>query len=248
MATKKAEALNFEELAGAMDSAGFEDMSMTTMAIPFLRIVQELSPQMKKNKPEYNPDAELGMFVNTVNGKLYQSPIRVVIGKFQHIVLEWGTVRGKLAGMHSPDVLTNPNLIRNEKNQLMDPNTRHTFSECYTYYVLNVDDVDEGVCIIACTSTNIKEAKKLNRNLMHTTIPGTNKRALPYFMVFEVSSVDRSNDDGEWKGISFKFDGFVTKELLDYVVKEREAIPNRRVDYALLEESATSEEAKDVPY
>lgn len=249
MATKK-QAVNYEDLMEGMDNAGFEEMGLETMAIPFLRIVQELSPVMRSKRPEYNPDAQEGMFINTVSGKLYESPIRVIIGKFQRLFLEWGTTRGQLMGVHSPEAIeARTDLVRNENNQPVDPKTGHTFQDCYTYYVLNVDDIEEGVCIISCTSTNIKEARKLNRNLMHTMLPNSNKRALPYFMVWEVSSVDMSNDQGEWKGISFKFDSFVTQPQLEAIVKERQQIPNRRVDYAqLTEDAGTEKKTEDVPY
>ena len=125
MATKK-QAVNYEDLMEGMDNAGFEDMGLDTMAIPFIRIVQELSPQMRKNKPEYNADAEVGMFVNTVTGKLYESPIKVIIGKFQRVFLEWGTTRGNLKGVHTPESIeARTDLMRNEKNQLVDPATGH---------------------------------------------------------------------------------------------------------------------------
>lgn len=247
MATKKKEELDFDKLSEEMDNAGFEEMGLDTMAIPFIRIIQELSPQMRKNKPEYNPDAEEGMFVNTVSGRLYTSPIKVIIGKFQRTFLEWGTTRGKLMGVHTPEsVELRDDLMRNEKNQLVDPATGHTFQDCYSYYVLNVEDMEEGICIISCVSTNIKAAKKLNRNLMHTMLPNSSKRALPYFMVWEVSTTDESNDEGEWKGISFKFDSFVSQPQLAAVTKERQQIPNRRVDYQQLTEDAG--EKQDVPY
>lgn len=246
---KGKENLDYSKLMEGMDGAGFEEVGLDTMAIPFIRIIQELSPQMRKAKPEFNPDAEEGMFVNTVSGKLYPSPIRVIIGKFQRTFLEWGTTRGNLKGVHTPESIElSTDLMRNEKNQLVDPATNHTFQDCYTYYVLNVDDMDEGICIVSCVSTNIKEARKLNRNLMHTLLPDSNKRALPYFMVWEVSSVDMSNDEGEWKGISFKFHSFVSQAQLTAVVAEREQIPHRRVDYAQLVENTEDKPTTDVPY
>lgn len=233
---------SFDHLNSVMDNSGFEDINMQTMAIPFIRVIQDLSPQMKKTKPEYNPDAETGMFVNTVSGKLYESPIKVIIGKYQRVFLEWGTTRGKLMGVHAPETIElNPKLVRNEDNQLMDPNSMHTFQDCYTYYVVMPDALDEGICILSLVSTNIKEAKKLNRNLVHTMLPNSSKRALPYFMVWEVSAVPRSNEEGDWFGVAFKFDSFVTQPQLEAVVNERAQIPNRTVDYAQIADNSDNE-------
>ena len=237
----KATAASFYHLKDVMDNSGFEDINMQTMAIPFIRVIQDLSPQMKKTKPEYNPDAETGMFVNTVNGKLYKSPIKVIIGKYQRVFLEWGTTRGKLMGVHAPELIElDRKLVRNEDNQLMDPNTLHTFQDCYTYYVVMPDELEEGICILSMVSTNIKEAKKLNRNLMHTMLPNSSKRAMPYFMVWEVSTVLKSNDEGEWYGVNFKFDSFVTQAQLACVVNERAQIPNRTVDYAQITDESSN--------
>jgi len=237
-ATKKTP--SFDHLKGAMDGSGFEDIKMETMAIPFIKIIQDLSPQMKRSKPEFNPEAEPGMFVNTVSGKLYKGPIKVIIGKFERMFLEWGTTRGTLVGVHSPESIElNSKLMRDDKNQLFDPQTQSTFQDCYTYYVLVADDLDEGVCIFSMTSTNIKEAKKLNRNLLHTLLPNTDQRAMPYFMLWEVSSVEKKNDQGEWFGASFKFDSFVTQLQLEAVVEERKQIPKKHVDYAQIEDKSS---------
>lgn len=250
MTKQKQEA--FDYLSGIDDNSGFEELNLETMAVPFIRIIQDLSPQMKKSKPEFNPDAETGMFVNTVSGKLYDAPVKVIVGKFDRIFLEWGTTRGKLMGVHAPEsIATNTKLMRDEKNQLFDPATMHTFQDCYTYYVVMPDALEEGICIVSMTSTNIKEAKKLNRNLLHTMLPNSSKRALPYFMVWEMDKVAMSNDQGEWWGVSFKFDSFVTKPQLECVVAERQALPGKKVDYMLLEENTETlgvETSTETPY
>lgn len=242
MATKKDQAA-FDYLNDMNDNSGFEGLNLDTMAVPFVRLVQDISPVMKPSKPEYNPDARPGMFVNTVNGKLYTQPLKVIIGKFEHMFLEWhATTRGKLMGVHTPEVVTgNMNLDRDDRNQLIDPASRNTFSETYTYYIVLPDYLEEGICIMSMASTSIKEAKKLNRNLMHTMLPSSNKRALPYFMVWTVDSVPMSNDKGDWLAPRFTFDSFVTQLQLEAVVEEREALPNKHVDYAMIEDTSSSD-------
>ena len=43
----------------AADTAeGFEDITTLTMAIPFIRVLQTLSPQLNKKKVEYIPSAK----------------------------------------------------------------------------------------------------------------------------------------------------------------------------------------------
>jgi len=236
--TKKKEA-NYDFLNDAMngDAGGFEDINSQTMSVPFIRILQTLSPQLKASKPEYIEGATAGQLFNTVNSNLYNSPIKVVIGKFERYYIEWGKERGKYLGAHAPEhveITLQDKLIRNEKNKLVDPTTGSLYEDTYVYYVVLPDHVDEGICIISLSSTAIKEAKKLNRNMLHTIIPNTKQRALPYFMIWNMELVEMSNDQGDWWSPRFTFDSFVTPDLLAGVVEEREALPNKTVDLAQL--------------
>jgi hypothetical protein len=246
----------FDHLKEAVgDGSGFEGLNMDTMAIPFIRLLQELSPQLKKSKPEYIPEAEAGQFVNTVTNRLYSPPLRVVIGKFERYYIEWGTSRGKFIAAHDPEHFETqilPQCVRDEKNKIIHPTTNHRFVDTYVYYVILPDHLEEGVCIISLYSSGIKEAKRLNRNLTHTIIPGSNQRALPYFMIWEVSVTNMKNDDGEWFGLRFDLDEFVTQDQLSHVVEERKALPQRTVDLTMIggpEETTTdSSTEKDNPY
>lgn len=50
---------------------GQENVGMEDMTIPRIDVIQDLSPQHKKNKPEYIEGAEPGMLFNSVTGRLY---------------------------------------------------------------------------------------------------------------------------------------------------------------------------------
>ena len=54
----------FEENAGA----GLQNIGADQMQIPFIRILQALSPQLNKDKPEYIKGASQGDIFNTVTG------------------------------------------------------------------------------------------------------------------------------------------------------------------------------------
>lgn len=253
MAKTKQE-VEFDHLQNAInDATGFEDLNLQTMSIPFLRILQDLSPQLKKTKPEYIPGAEAGNICNTVSGTLYDPPLQFVVAKFERYFIEWGESRGKFIAAHTPEVFDQsiaPTLVLNEKNKLISPTTKHTFTDTYMYYVVLPQHLKEGVFILPISSTGIKEAKKLNRNLMHTIIPGTNQRALPYFIIWDLDVVTMSNDQGEWFGPRFVFNTMVTKEQLMVISEERKALPAKKVDFAQLAapEKDGDEEGGDVAY
>ena len=225
---------------------------MDTMAVPFIRIIQALSPQLKKSKSEYVEGAEEGMLFNSVSGALYEGPLRIVVGKFERFYIEWKPNRGGFVANHEPknfEAKVLPRLIRNEKNKLVDPHTGNEYNDTYIYYVLLPDYIGEGVCIFATNPSYLKEARKLNRLLRTTTIPGTTKRALPHFMIWNLETVEMSNDQGDWFGPKFTFEQFVTPDQLEYVVEERKELPDKRVDYAQIEENAGKEsDNEDVKY
>ena len=221
------------------DVKGYDGLTMDVMAIPFIRVIQALSPQLKKNKPEFIAGAEVGDICNSVSGEVYDQPLKVVVGKFERLFIEWKPNRGGYVAAHNPeDIENNPKYTVNDKYQLVDPGTMNEFMDTYMYYVLFPDHMEDGICIISMSSTQLREARKLNRNLMTTYIPGTTKKALPHFMVWTIESMEMSNDKGDWATPVFKFDSFVTQDLLGSVVEERKALPDKKVDFTMLDESA----------
>ena len=53
--------------------AGLENFTTEDMQIPFIRIIQALSPQLNKQDPLYIKGAEQGDIFNTVSGEIYKA-------------------------------------------------------------------------------------------------------------------------------------------------------------------------------
>jgi hypothetical protein len=70
-------------------SRGNEGVTSNDMTIPRVSIIQDLSPQHKKNKSEYIEGAEAGMAFNTVTGELYESGLMVVPVLFRKEWVIW---------------------------------------------------------------------------------------------------------------------------------------------------------------
>lgn len=64
---------------GKMAGLGFDQMGSEDYAIPFLSLLQPLSPQCTKGKPEYLPAAAPGMIFNSVTGQLWDGEKGVII-------------------------------------------------------------------------------------------------------------------------------------------------------------------------
>ena len=75
----------FEALAGE----GLENVTAKDVLIPRITILQSLSPQLLKNKPEFNPDARTGDLFDVAQGEVLPNPMIVVPVFFQKTWLEW---------------------------------------------------------------------------------------------------------------------------------------------------------------
>ena len=154
---------------------GFEDINNLTMAIPFIKILQQLSPELNKAKTTFVKDAKVGDFFNTVTKEVYGASIEVIILKFERIYTEWLPNRGGLVSYHSPEdaerIAINP-----EKFGGWKTDSGNDLQENYVYYILIVGHEDEGIAVISMSSSGLKVAKKLNR-LLVTHILSNGKRA-----------------------------------------------------------------------
>lgn len=235
---------NYEELLKAgneMGSEGFEDMSMDVMAFPFIRVLQDLSPACKSTHADYNAEAEAGMFINSLTGELFDGDMTFVVGRFERMFLEWKPKRGGLAGVHDPAMVkgrVNSDLFINDKNQIEDPQTKNVFMDTYTYYILFPERLDMGVCLMSLSSTQLKQAKKLNRSLMTTMIPGHKERAKPFFMVWNMATVVETKGEDSWYGVRFTKaePHFVGQKLLADVSEARQEMKPEHANYNLLDD------------
>lgn len=243
----------YEHLSGAVDDmSGFEEMTQDTQAVPFIKLLQEMSPEARMKHEQYKEGAAPGLLYNTVNDNLYEPPLRFVVGKFEHLYVEYLPKRGGFVGTWSvQDAEKQPlEWAVNEEGarKLVHRVTRNNFVETYSYYCLLPDYLEEGVVIFSFYSTALKEAKRLNRLLRSTPLPHSAKKALPYFMIWQYGVAERKKDADTWLVPSFKFDSFVTQSQLEYVVEERKTLPNKTVDYtqlALPDSSTTGTEEVD---
>lgn len=231
---------------------GFESMTQDTIAIPFLRILQQLSPQLDDAKPEYIEGAKKGMFCNGSINKTYTAPLEVVVGKFDRYFIEWKPNRGGFVQAHDPESVNKDlalgNLIRDEKNRIIDPDTKNVFMDTYVYFILLSGHLEDGLMLLSLSSTQLKEARKWNRNLMSMVLPGTNQKAKPYYMRWNLTTPIMQNDQGSWHGLRVDFAGWVTQEQFTLVREERAALPQGvRPDMSMLE-AGTESEAIDAEY
>lgn len=245
---KEEEMKNFDFIDEADGMQGFEDIDLSTVAIPFLKILQTLSPELNKKKPAFIEGAEEGDLVNTVTKHNYGSEIEITILKFEHVFTEWRPERGGLVGVHDP--VNAERLAANKTFGKWKTKDGNDLSENYMYYVIIKGYEDHGVCIISAVSTNIPAAKVLNK-LMLMQRWGNGQKAMPFHQIYKVKTVFNTNEKGDWYTFSFQFVGFVDQELYLAAKEERKLLPTKQVDYAQIEDrsgGASADSKDDIPY
>lgn len=234
------------------DSAkGFEDIDSSTMAIPFLKIAQSLSPEMKSNKAEHIQGLELGDIFNNVTQEIYAKEgesIGIIIGQFEHMYIEWLPKRQGFVGYHTPE---HAEKIATDLTFGKWKIKENLLQENYVYYILIEGHEHEGVLIMSLASTQIKKAKALNKRLTSYKMKN-GKKALPYYLRWSLKTIEEHKDDNDWFGVSVNLIGVIEDEQQYISVKkERKLIENKRVDFAQLEapvDSHSDSEDEDVDY
>lgn len=183
-----------ESLAGQ----GFENMGASDFQIPFLRILQPLSPQVLDGD-EHVEGAKPGFFYNSLTGKVYGNEINIIPLKCITEWLVWGKDRGPIK--NRVPVGSIPTL-GDIFTGLTTPDGDDVV-ETMTIYLLVEGYIEEGPVAFPLSKTNLRHAKKIN-TMLHATFLPSGKRA-PYFSsVWTLRTTANKNEKGTWYALGVK--------------------------------------------
>lgn len=186
---------------------GFEEADASSYAIPFLAVLQKLSPACDSDAPEYVKGAKPGMFINTVTNELFDE-VEVIPCAFQRRFHRWAPrdQGGGFKGVFLP-----ADVIKMEAGDTikMDEDGRYWFplpdggineKKCDTltdtrmHFCLQVlDDGTTDQVLVSLSRTQLKKSKSWMSNM--------SRRGGDMFdNVYTVVSKDEENDQGKWKG------------------------------------------------
>jgi len=120
-------------------SKGFENMTQEDMALPFVRILGQLSPQVTDGDAKYIEGAKPGMIYNTVTSELYDGKkgIKIIPCYYKKDYPEWSD-RGDGPGAPVAVHLPNSPVIATGKrdgSKIRLPNGNY-LEETASYYVM----------------------------------------------------------------------------------------------------------------
>jgi len=210
VAVKKSTAVALpEEMLGAFmedSGAGTENIGADDMKIPFIRVLQPVSPQLKKKDGAHIPGAEAGDIFNTVTGQLWKSDdgALVIPCGYTKKFLEFGPYdqgggfKGELAP-NSAEVLSAQRV--GNKDILENGNELVTSAQHY----VQIHDPSTGTWqtgIIDMKSTNLKISRQWNTMIQMQQAQANGKTfKVPSFgCIWKLETDEYSNDMGSWNG------------------------------------------------
>lgn len=214
--------------------AGFENVKSGDLSIPFLVILQDGSPEVKKTHKDYATKgikgAQAGMILNTVTKELYVTEpgelgkepgpdgcFEFIPCMYQKLYVEWKSrdSGGGIVESHSDDALL-LKCKKNEKGQDVLPNGNVLQTTAYFFGVALIKG-EPVRCVIGLSSTQLKKARQwLNiSTAIKLTGPDGSKFTPPLFSHrYRLSSIPESNDKGSWYGWAIKLAGRVSDPVL----------------------------------
>ena len=194
-------------LFGNDTAKGFENMTQEDLALPFLRILGQLSPQVTEGDAKYVSNAKPGMIYNTVTSELYDGKkgIKVIPCYYKKDFPEWSD-RGDGPGAPVAVHLSNSPVIQTGKrdgSKIRLPNGNY-LEETASYYVLAETKTGGYTpALITMKSTQLNVSKKWNSMMKTIQIAdGKGGFAIPpmHGVVYNLASTLQKNDKGSWYG------------------------------------------------
>ena len=201
VATKKEGALAVNTFE-ADANQGAQNISQEDLALPFLKILGQLSPEVNKRDGKYVEGAEPGKIINTVTNELFDS-INVIPCHYKRQYIEWqdrGTSTGAPVAIHEAgsDIINQTKRDASYKDRL--PNGNY-LDNTANHFVL-VLGKSPSTALISMKSTQLKISRKWNSMMMGIKMQGKNGLFTPptYSHIYNLKTVQMSNDKGTWFG------------------------------------------------
>ena len=189
-----------DDAAKGLGAIGQEDL-----ALPFLKILGQLSPEVNKRDGKYVEGAEPGMIFNSVSGDLYDGVkgIDVIPCFYKLEYIEWKD-RGEGPGApvaiydSSSDIMSKTKADASYKDRL--PNGNYIEKTASHFVIITGDS--PSTALISMKSTQLKISRKWNSMMSGIKLKGKNGLYTPasFSHIYKLKTTQMSNDKGTWFG------------------------------------------------
>ena len=201
VASKKEGALAVNIFEADADK-GSQNMTQEDLALPFLKVLGQLSPEVNKRDGKYVEGAEPGKIINTVSNELYDQ-INVLPVFYKRKYIEWqdrGTSTGAPVAIHEADsdIISQTTRGKDYKDRLPNGNYLENTAD---HFVILMGSSPQ-TALISMKATQLKVSRKWNSMMMGIKMQGKNGLFTPptYSHIYSLKTVPMSNDKGSWFG------------------------------------------------
>ena len=185
-----------------------ENLTQEDFLVPRLGLVQSMSPQRLKTKPEYIEGCEEGSIFNSVTQELYEPPVSVVPVLYSRRYVEWAPRSQGGGGMVNPNhdssimdqaVWNNPGYVLPNGNELV---------VTPEHIVLLLGEDGPTPILISMAASKERVSKRWNTLIrtLHIVVGGQKISNPPRFAsVYELSPVPQTSDNGDFWNWDVKF-------------------------------------------
>jgi len=229
-------------------NAGSQNITQEDLALPFLKVLGQLSPEVNKKDSKYTAGAEPGKIYNTVTTELYDE-IDVLPVFYKRQYVEWqdrGTSMGAPVAIHEVNSGVINEATRDKMNKDRLPNGNY-LENTANHFVVLLSGSTPSTALISMKATQLKISKKWNTMMMSIKMRGKNGLFTPptYSHIYRLKTVQQSNDKGTWYGWDVsKLDTIKDKGAYEIAKNFAERLSKGKVQI----KHSPSETNTDVPY
>ena len=203
---------------------GSQNMGQDDLALPFLKVLGQLSPETNKRDGKYVEGAEPGMILNSVTNELFDGAkgIEILPVFYERKYVEWqdrGDSKGAPVAIHNAesDIVSTTTRDKSFKDRL--PNGNY-LENTANHFVVVLGKSPQSA-LISMKATQLKISRKWNSMMMGIKLQGKNGLFTPptYSHIYNIKTVQMSNDKGTWFGWDVSKVGPVTDKGVYAIAK-----------------------------
>jgi len=210
--------------------AGFEGAGAESFAIPFLQVLQKMSPLVDPDESSYIQGAVAGMFLDTVTRELYDGKnvgLRIIPCAYKRSYVKWGGrdsensgFLGEFAVEEINGMVENGEIVEFEgklyepdADGKVNPKKSSYYADTRSHFVIVMKDNGEYFqAVLGLSSSQVKASKMLLTMLRQKKIKHGNAMITPpsFLNIVRLKTIAQSNEKGSWSGCQFQLEGTLT--------------------------------------
>jgi len=203
---------------------GSQNITQDDLALPFLKVLGQLSPEVNERDGKHVEGAKPGMILNTVTKEIYDGTegINVLPAHYERKLVEWqdrGDSKGAPVAIHNAesDIMSQTTRDKSYKDRLPNGN----YIENTANHFVIVLGKSPSTALISMKATQLKISRAWNSVMMGLKLQGKNGLFTPptYSHIYKLKTVQMSNDKGTWFGWDVKMVGPIEDKAVYDIAK-----------------------------